>query len=114
MTAVRDPKSGKFRPSPGRVAADVIASGTEPPVEALDVRWTASGPTDSLVGYGLASEWSGWPLPELPPAEPDVAGFECPIDHQHYHSADTVCSVSWIDGMFADHDPALVVPVAAP
>lgn len=117
MTATRNKQTGKFvavDASTGVVAAGVIAADTDPIITAIGVPWTAIDVTDSLVGYQLASEWADWPLPDLPEPDPEVAAFECPVDHQRYYSATTDCTVTQDGTEFTDHEPTRVVPVSSP
>lgn len=117
MTAVRDKSTGKFtavQPSTGIAAAGALAQDTDPIVTAIGVPWTAIGPTDSLIGYELATEWAERPLAVVPDPDPEVPMFECPVDRQLYYSSETYCTVSQVDGESSDHERTRVVPVVSP
>jgi hypothetical protein len=113
MTAVRDPKSGKFTPSsppsPVRVAADLISDEMAPEVEAVGTRWSYRGITDTLVGYETALAWD--PAPDPAGVEPEpLPEAQCPTCRHAYWSLDTQCTgvLSEDRTEMLDHPPALV------
>jgi hypothetical protein len=107
-TTKRDPKSGKFTPSPtpGVVAADVISDVTDPVVEAVGTQWSFRGVDDALVGYLTAVAWQP---PETPESEP-LTSAVCPLCRHEYWSLDTICTGVLTEDRteVVDHEPALV------